>query len=154
MSNKPTDTPKTGHDALLAKMDALVGRHRTNPGASSDEIPVLTDVIGAPPPLSQTQPLPQAMPPAVAAPAPPPATPAPAPRPSASELFASLEPDLTEALTRELSEHIGQNLQAHLANLIREAFERESAHIAKRIATRVVELVRERAATQDGNKAH
>jgi hypothetical protein len=115
MPDKPTS-----HDALFAKMQALVGRHRAPPTGDDEEIPVLTNVVAPAPEMTET----------------------PTP-PDLQGLCALLEAHLVPALTQQLSEQFQSQLQTQIHNAVREVLERESKHLATRIASRVSELVRE-----------
>jgi hypothetical protein len=126
MADKPTT-----QDVLLAKMQALVGRHRPAADGDSDEIPVLTQIVGPMTPMTSAAPMP-----------PDPEPPAQASS-NAQELGALLEAHLLTALTREFAEQLQPHLQTYISNAIRDVLQREGNQLAHGIAARVGELMRE-----------
>lgn len=128
---------KSGHDVLFAKMDALVGRQRAEGSNDGDEIPVLTEIV-APGAGNESH----------AASLRPNAAPAPVAEPpiaaGTTDLTALLRAHLVTALTQQFGEHLQPQLQAQIANAVRDVLARESEQLALRIAERVGELMQAR----------
>jgi hypothetical protein len=123
---------KTTHDALLAKMEALVGRHRTDSASATDDIPVLTDVVAVPGNEHTTT------------------TAASSKRIAQTVNVADeqalrqiLEDAVIPTLTRHIREQTQAQLEAHIAAAVRQVLAREAEQFARSIAQRVEEILRE-----------
>ncbi len=131
MPDKPTS-----HDALIAKMDALVGRHRAEPANDPDEIPVLTQIVGKAVVKTNVDLASETI---GAATPPKPQEKAGA---GAPDLNALIEAQVVATLKQELGDQWQPQVQVQIALAIRETMEQESEQLARRIAARVSELLR------------
>ena len=143
MTDKPAHSvgadAKTTHDALLAKMEALVGRHRTDSGSTADDIPVLTEVVAVPGIEHST-------------------TSATAvsskyitPTSNVADeqaLRQILEDGVIPALTRHIREQTQAQFEAHIAAAVRQVLAHEAEQFARSIAQRVEEILREQLASK------
>ena len=142
-SGKPADelsqAPKSSHNALFAKMDALVGRQRADASNDADEIPVLKNIVAMGVTSTSDEPHASLLGPnnskELSAQLPSAA--------SAQNLSALLEPHLITALTQQFTDQLQPQLQALIANAVRDALARESELIAKRIAAQVGQILNE-----------
>lgn len=124
--------PTTTHDALLAKMEALVGRHRTDSASAADDIPVLTEVVAVP---GNEQPATTAI-----------ASKRIAPTINVADeqaLRQILEDAVIPTLTRHIREQTQAQLEAHIAAAVRQALAHEAEQFARGIAQRVEEILHE-----------
>jgi len=134
-------------DALLARADALLARHRgaasSRPGAGADDIPVLTDALDAPPPadiptLNEIVIGEDARAASPVAPVPPPGP----PQGLAGALERDLEESLYRKLKRELDQRIAEAMQDRFVPDIGAALDQALARVTRDIRTDINRMVR------------